>query len=125
MNSLERKQQDMVQYDNKGNVTLVFEKDVHIVANGDFLITANGEVSILSRTALSLDCALMALNCRLTKQIRDMKMELRLQFIDMIGGIPAVSDDQKQYLKVLKNKVTELLSLNDEDTSHLNDAEES
>jgi hypothetical protein len=114
---------DIIQYDEKGNAILVFDKDVHLVVNGDFLITANGEVSILSRTALSLDCALMSFNCRLSKQIREMKHELRLQFIDMIGGMPSVSEDQKQYLRVLKSKAVELLSLTDEEISHLEDSE--
>jgi len=123
MNELIEKKNDIVQYDKEGNALLVFDKDVHLVVNGDFLITATGEVSILSQTVLSLDCALLSLNCRLSKQIREMKQELRLQFIDMIGGMPSVTEEQKHYLRVLKSKATELLSLTDEEISHLDDGE--
>jgi hypothetical protein len=113
------KQQQIIQYDDDGNAMMVFEGDVHIVTNGDFVVTANGEVSMLSRSAISLDCALLMLNCRLSKQLREMKHELRLQFIDMMGGMPNLTDEQKSYLKITKNKAVEILSLDSKDVSHL------
>lgn len=117
------KNDELVQYDEQGNATIVFDGNVNIVSNGDFLITANGEVSILSSTALSLDCALLLLNCRLSKQLRQMKHELRMQFIDMLGGMPSLTEEQKIYLKATKSKVTELLSLDKEELSHLEQEE--
>lgn len=116
---LEKTDKNIVQYDEDGNATLFFDRDLNIVTNGDFTITTNGEVSILSATALSLDCALLLLNCRLSKQIREMKHELRLQFIDMLGGMPSITDEQKVYFEESKKRVVRLLDLTEDEISHL------
>lgn len=115
---------DLITYDEEGNAVLSFGRDVHLVVNGDFLITSKGEVSILSETALSLDCALLLLNCRLSKQLREMKHELRMMYIDMMGGMPNLTEEQKYYLKMTKNKAVALLSLDEEEVSHLTAQEE-
>jgi len=114
---------ELIRYDENGNATLSFGGDVHLVTDGDFLITAKGEVSVLSQTAISLDCALLLLNCRLARQIREVKRELRLQFIDMLGGMPNLTDEQKGYLNITKQKAVDLLSLEDEEVSHLEQVE--
>jgi hypothetical protein len=119
LNEVVEVERDLVQYDEDGNALMVFDGGVHIVTNGDFLITSKGEVSILSETALSLDCALLLLNCRLSRQLREMKHELRLMYIDMLGGMPDLTDEQKHYLKITKNKAVDLLSLPVEEVSHL------
>jgi hypothetical protein len=123
MNNITTKEtpKELIRYDKDGNATLSFDGDVRIVTNGDFLITANGEVSVLSKTAISLDCALLLLNCRLSRQIREVKRELRLQFINMLGGMPNLTDEQKGYLKVTQKKAVDLLSLEDEEVSHLDE----
>jgi hypothetical protein len=121
--TLEKTRQEVIQYDENGNAILVFDKDVHIITNGDFIVTAHGEVSMLSKTAISLDCALLLLNCRLSKQLREMKQELRTQFIDMLGGMPNLSPEQKVYLKATKAKAVDLLSLEDEEISHFEQLE--
>ena len=114
---------ELIRYDENGNATLSFDGDVHLVTNGDFLITAKGEVSVLSQTAISLDCALLLLNCRLARQIREIKQDLRLQFIDMLGGMPNLTNEQQGYLKITKKKAVDLLSLEDEEVSHLEQEE--
>jgi hypothetical protein len=119
-----KKINEVIAYDVEGNATIVFEKDVHLVTNGDFLITAKGEVSILSQTALSLDCALLLLNCRMSRQIRQMKHDLRLQFIDMLGGMPSITEEQREYFEESKKKVVSLLELTEDETSHLNQDKE-
>ena len=116
---IEKRYNGIIDYDDEGNVTLTFDKNINIVTNGDFIVTAKGEVSVLSRTAISLDCALLLLNCRLAKQIREMQHELRIQFLDMFEGMPSLTDEQKKYFKVTKDKACKLLSLDPEEVSHL------
>jgi hypothetical protein len=115
-----KKENDVISYDENGNAILSFDKNVHFVVNGDFEITANGEVSILSKTAMSLDCALILLNCRLSKQIRRVKEELRMEFVDMIGGMPNLTEEQKQYARETKKQAMKLLDLTETEVSHLN-----
>lgn len=52
-------------------------QNIHISVNGDLLITINGETSILSKNVISIDSPLLLLNCFLTKQLRELKDELK------------------------------------------------
>jgi len=119
MNDIEKVDSIPVEYDENGNALVVFENGVHFVVNGDFQITAKGEVSLLSTTVMSLDCALLLLNCRLSKQIRDIKEEMRTDFIDMLGGLPDMTPGQMEYVIQTKQKVKQLLNLSDSDISHI------
>lgn len=121
MNEIEKVNSIPVKYNEKGQATLVFENDAHFIVNGDFQITAKGEVSVLSQTAISLDCAILLLNCRMAKQIRDMKKELRLELLDILGALPDATPAQLQYIKQTKQQVKKLLNLNDEELSHIKD----
>ena len=123
MSDVEVVKHNLVEIDAEGNTTLTIDGDLHIVTNGDFLVTANGEMGLLSKTAINLDCALLLFNSRLCKQIRQMKQDLRLQFIDMLGGMPNLTTDQKVYLKVTKERITELLELEETELSYLEQEE--
>ncbi len=116
---LVEKQNNIIEYDAEGNATLAVNGDLHIVTNGDFLISSRGEVSVLSKTAVSFDCALLLLNCRLSKQLRRIKEELRMEFIELIGGMPDITPEQLEYVKYTKSKAKELLQLPDEELSHI------
>ena len=108
-----------VKQDADGNTVLEFDKGLHLVIDGDFEITANGEVSVLSKTAITLDCALMLLNCRMAKQIRKVKEEMRLDFIETLGGFPDMTPSQLEYVKVAKQKIRDVLHLDEKELSHI------
>jgi hypothetical protein len=94
-------------------------QNIHISVNGDLLITINGETSILSKNVISIDSPLLLLNCFLTKQLRELKDELKYELINILGGLPSLTSEQLDYLENCKIKAVKLLELNELDVSHL------
>jgi hypothetical protein len=93
-------------YENK--VTITLKRDLHVLVSGDFEITTNGELSVLSKGNIALDGKEVHLRSFNSKQIREMKEELLQELYKEIGkpqDPKEVEASRQQFMLEFKNQI--------------------
>ncbi|MFA5026035.1 MAG: hypothetical protein WC503_06020 [Candidatus Shapirobacteria bacterium] len=103
-------------YIHESKVIIKFKAPITFLVPGDFEITTNGELSVLSRGNIALDGKEVHLKSYNSKQIREMKEELLQELYKEIGNPPDLKEVEtirQQYMidfkETLKQEILEEL----------------